>query len=750
MAHEPGRQLFDRTNEPDPPPEGEHPFDSDAWKKHLNRLIEWRSETRTAHNLNRLEQSIDADFVDGDQWSEADAKALRDRGQAPLKFNKTATFTRWITGTERRTRIESKVLPREDDDVKSADIKTKMLKFTADINKTPRHRSRAFQDAIHVGVGWLEDGARSDPGDEPLFSRSESWRNMWWDALSREDDLSDARYLFREKWVDLDVSVSMFPDRRRALELAAETHELFAEEEHDEHFRTALYWRDDETGKARATAQLVDTSFHIGQRRKRVRLIECWYRVPVKTEILRTFTDRQTPPEVIGLIQKQNGETFDSSNAMHERLIAQGFASTFDAIKLQVRVAIFTMRHVLQDMESPYRHNRFPFTPVWGYRRDRDGMPYGVVRNMRDPQDDLNKRRSKALFILSTRGIIGDVDAFDDWDEVEEELARPDYILKKKRGRDVEINTDNTLADQHLKLMDQDEKFLESSAGVTEENLGESTNAISGRAILARTNQGTLVTATLFDNLRWATQHQGEIRLSLVEQFMDEPRVMRITNEEGESSFERINFPVRNEDGSVTIENDIQGRQADFIVDAQDFRESVRLAMFEQMMQMISNLDPEISLKLLDLVFELSDLPGKEEMVKRIRAINGQVDPDDPDAAEKEAQRIATEAEQAALEKRGLSADAKQKEALAEQKIADAARKRSDVMEKSTAIAAQLQAFPELAAAVDALFKSFNEDPDADTSAVPQELPRPGPAAPASPAPAPAPALPQPGPLPGG
>ena len=745
MAHEPGRQLFDQINQPDPPPEGEHPFDSDAWKKHLNRLIEWRSEARTAHNLNRLEQSIDADFVDGDQWSEQDAKALRDRGQAPLKFNKTATFTRWITGTERRTRIESKVLPREDDDVQAALIKTKLLKFTADINKSARHRSKAFQDAIQVGVGWLEDGARSDPEDEPLFSRSESWRNMWWDALSREDDLSDARYLFREKWVDLDVAVSMFPDRRRALELAAETHELFAEEEHDEHFRTALYWRDDETGKARATAQLVDTSFHIGQRRRRVRLIECWYRVPMRTEILRTFADRQTPPEVIGLIQKENGQSFDAANPLHERLITQGFAATFDAIKLQVRVAIFTMRHLLQDMKSPYKHNRFPFTPIWAYRRDRDGMPYGVVRNMRDPQDDLNKRRSKALFILSTRGLIGDIDAFDDWDEVEEELARPDYILKKKRGRDVEINTDNTLAEQHLRLMEQDERFLESSSGVTEENLGESTNAISGRAILARTNQGTLVTASLFDNLRWATQHQGEIRLSLIEQFMSEPKIVRVTNDEGATSFLRVNFPTRNDDGSVTVENDIQGRQADFIVDAQDFRETVRLAMFEQMMGMIERLDPEVSLKLLDLVFDLSDLPTKDVWVKRIRAINGQVDPNDPDADAKEAQRQEAEAAQAALEERGLSAEAKQKEALAEQKIADAARKRSDVMEKAVGIAAQLQAFPELAAAVDTLFKNFNEDPDADTNAGSPELPRPGPAAPAEPALA----LPQPGLLPG-
>jgi hypothetical protein len=33
-------------------------------------------------------------------------------------------------------------------------------------------------------------------------------------------------------------------------------------------------------------------------------------------------------------------------------------------------------------------------------------MPYGVIRWMRGMQDDVNKRRSKALYILSTNKVL--------------------------------------------------------------------------------------------------------------------------------------------------------------------------------------------------------------------------------------------------------------------------------------------------------------------------------------------------------
>ena len=53
-------------------------------------------------------------------------------------------------------------------DTNPAEIKTKLLKYLSDVNRLPFARSRAFEDAIKVGIGWLEDGAQDEDDGEPL------------------------------------------------------------------------------------------------------------------------------------------------------------------------------------------------------------------------------------------------------------------------------------------------------------------------------------------------------------------------------------------------------------------------------------------------------------------------------------------------------------------------------------------------------------------------------------------------------
>ena len=40
------------------------------------------------------------------QWTQEDAQALIERGQAPLVFNEVKPTIDWIIGTERRTRVD--------------------------------------------------------------------------------------------------------------------------------------------------------------------------------------------------------------------------------------------------------------------------------------------------------------------------------------------------------------------------------------------------------------------------------------------------------------------------------------------------------------------------------------------------------------------------------------------------------------------------------------------------------------------
>lgn len=602
-----------------------HPLEAEPMKKRQRQLLEWYRQEREKQAPNRYQMAVDQDFYDNEQWTEQDIQELAERGQAALTFNETATTVDWITGTEKRTRVDFKVLPRSDvgDQVQVADLKTKTLKYLGDVNKVGFARSLAFEDATKVGVGWLEDGARGDPTEEPVFSRYESWRNILWDSAGVERDGSDWRYLYRWKWVDLDVAIQMFPDREHQLRRAAVAANLWGSEEDEDFWYLGQHFQSrDSMGQVVGQRTYISDSSLVDNRRARVKLIEAWYRMPERCHVCRG--------EVF------NGKRFDKENPDMVRAALEGAISLYDQLAMKVRVAIMTEGDLLQEMASPYKHNRFPFTPIWCYIRGRDRMPYGVIRRIRDPQEDLNKRMSKAQFLLSTNGIIADHDALDGtgltWDDVREESGRPDYIITKKRGADFKIERHVELAESQLKLMDVAGRFINKAGGVTDENLGEQTNATSGRAIQARQMQGTVVTATIFDNDRYSIQLQGELQLSLAEQFITEPKVMRIAGARNKLDWVKINQPEVQADGSVRFINDITATEADFVVDQQDFHASVRQAMFESLSELvgrISSVNPEAGLRILRMALEFSDLPNKEEMASEIKNMLGIVDEQD-------------------------------------------------------------------------------------------------------------------------
>lgn len=684
------------------------PLDSVESEQLLSKLLEWRQQARIAHADNRMEQALDEDFYDGLQWSQEEIDAMEERGQAPLVFNEIKPAIDWIIGTEKRTRVDWKVLPRNKDDSAGAESKTKLLKYVSDINKAAFERSRAFGESSKVGVSWLEDGIRGDESDEPLFSRHESWRNVWYDPMSVSRDLSDARFLFREKWVDLDISEAMFPERKEKLKQASFAADLFSEQD-DEFYDSALYYKTDNQGRPVGRRSTVDdATFSVNNRRERVKLIEMWYRQPCACQVMRVGISPLMTPEYRNKLEMMRGREVDNNNDDMTQALNDGYASLYDTIKMKIRCAMFVEGALLQDMPSPYKHDRFPLTPIWCYRRARDNAPYGVIRNQRDPQTDLNKQRSKAQFILSVNQVLMEKGAVDDKEELREEAAAPDGIIEYKAGKKLEFRKDIRLAEEHIMLQRQDGEYIRSVSGVTGENLGQETNATSGKAINARQLQGAVTTAELFDNLRYAMQIQGENQLSMVEQFYTEPKIIRITGDRGHREYVSLNNPMVDDQGFTNVENDIAASKADFVIDEQDYRESTRQAMFETMMNMIGNLaqlSPEVALSFLDLVIDMSDIPGKEELVNRIRQITGQTDPDDDsDEAEQRAQ-----AKQLQEEQQGQIDQLLQDLAIAKEQSevkksnAEAEGSRLDVLNKAVDVASKISANPEVAAVADNL-----------------------------------------------
>lgn len=640
-------------NQPEPQGKKKHPLDSPKMDTQLRKLLAMYKDELDRQAENRADQAVDEDFYDNIQWREEDARTLKERGQVPLVYNVIASAVNWVIGTEKRGRSDYKILPRRKDSSKPAERKTQLMKYLSDVNRSPFNRSRAFEDCAKVGIGWIESGVQNEDDGEPVFMRYESWRNLLWDSACTEKDLTDCRYIYRTKWVDLDVAEAMFEDRKGILRASAAGKSSYGLDQYGD---DAMDSQEDQlSGYASVRNALT------GYDRSRVRLIECWYRKPTKVQ------------RMIG--GDFSGEVYDPKNPApgHKEEIDQGRAVPMTRTMMRMHVAIFCDTGMLWFGESPYRHNQFPFTPIWCYRRGRDGMPYGMIRGMRDIQEDINKRASKALYILSTNKVIMDEGAVDDLDEFQDEVSRPDGIIVKKAGKSLEINAERELAPAHLDMMSRSISMIQSLSGVTDENLGRSTNATSGRAITARQEQGSMTTAAIFDNLRYAVQIHGEKELSLIEQYFSEQKQFRITNMRGTPEYVTIN------DG--TPENDIVRTKADFVISEADWRSTIRQAQNEELfalLQQLAPVAPQLAMVMLDLLVEGMDIAQREEIVKRIRQFTGMRDPDaeemTPEEKQAEMQKQQAAAQQQELQMRDVMATIAGKEAKA-QRDAVAAQK---------------------------------------------------------------------------
>lgn len=604
------------------------------------RLMSFYERELHRQTENRMQMALDEDFYDNDQWSEADKATLKDRGQVPLVYNVISTAVNWIVGTEKRGRSDYKILPRRKDAAKAAERKTQLFKYISDQSMSEFHRSRAFEDATKVGVGWLETGMQDSDDGEPIFDRYESWRNVLWDSASANLDLTDCRYIFRSKWVDLDIAIALFPDRAAMLAESAEDGDGHGAGSDLLHGDDPMDSQEDAIDENAIGVAAADYA------RKRVRIIEAWFRMPVQGRVVRGGDFA--------------GEVFDPHSPGHIEAVQAGQARTVTKTMMRTHCAFMTARGMLYLDESPYRHNAYPLTPIWCYRRGRDNMPYGVIRGLRSIQEDINKRAAKALHILSTNKTIMDEGAVEDLDAYLEEVSRPDAVIVKRPGKELIINAERDLAPAHLDMMARSIAMVQQVSGVTDEAMGRTTNAVAGVAIKARQTQAGMATAGLFDNLRRAVQIHGGKRLAVMEQYMTEEKAFRITNMRGTPEYVTVN------DGLP--ENDIARSKADFIISEDDWRASVREAAVAELMDVLVKMAPaapQLAMVMLDLIVESMDIPNRDELVKRIRQISGMRDPDAEEMSPEEVAQAQQQAKQAQMQEAAAMADIAERRAKA-------------------------------------------------------------------------------------
>ena len=561
------------------------------------RELELQSQERT-------ERSIDVAFYDGEQFTEEELNEYEARGQKPRIFNEIKPTVDWILGGERRIRTDWAVMPRTEDDSEPSIRKNKLVKYIDDINNARWHRSEAFSDMCKSGEGWVRVCYQNNQdGDYQIMVLHEHWRYMLCDSKSRKPDMSDMQYLWCVKVLPIETLINYFPNKKNELlGLADDIDDL-----EDELVNEGMIEYLSQSRERVRTGSM--NLHHSSGERNGVRVYEMWYKQNEQVQLLKGEGSF-------------NNEVFDLKNPDHVQLINEHGYRVVKVTREQMYCALYTDTTVLYRQRSPYKHNRFPFVRRFAYIKDKTGSPYGVIRSIRDPQSDLNVRRNRALFLMASSRVIMDEGAAD-INHVANEVTRHDGIIVKKPNLQLNIEDGINKASANLSVGEENSAYIRQISGVTGENRGMDTNATSGIAIQARQEQGTVITTVLSDMHSLGRKLEGELVLSLIEQFMDKPMQFRIT---ADNLKDQVEFMKINQEGND--ETDITKTQSDFIVSERDYRTTLRQALSEQLISVAGTIaqhtgNPELAVSMLTSAIELQDLPDKDRLVSSLRNASG-------------------------------------------------------------------------------------------------------------------------------
>lgn len=558
----------------------------------------------------RQEMAISELYYDGHQIKSIDKEILDERGQPLLIYNLIHPTINGVLGMEAKTRRDWIVKADDKAGMEVAELLNERVNEVARISHAQRACSDAFARQTKGGLGWVEVRRNDDPFGDPYIVEEVDWAEVWYDWHSKRADLKDSRYVVREKWLDLDEAEFYMPHKAQLFKEVYRDWDGMNSVAMVEHLNPSLV----SSWSVQQETTIQPTQWQSADRKRR-RFFEVWYRKPVT-----------------GLVMDFNGQVmeFDEKNDIHQAMY-RGGADVRRANYTKMYRAIFCGPHLMHNGPSPYPHNEFPLIPFFGYREGRSRVPYGLIRNMISAQDGVNFRHSMLTWILKARRVLMIEGATTMSDvEVQEQLSRMDGIIKlnpkivKNLGMDKVFKIDSELgvASQQFQMMQQSQEMIQNSAGVYNAMLGKSdSGATSGIAINSLVEQGSITLSELYDNYAFARQQVGWQLAHLEADALKkrQERISLYTNSTKPTKHIDINQPQA--DG--LIKNEVTMLKKHVVIADIHTTAGYQQQMIDRLMQLMQSLPENVQPLLLMKVIELSELPGKDELIKAMNQLLG-------------------------------------------------------------------------------------------------------------------------------
>ena len=144
---------------------------------------------------------------------------------------------------------------------------------------------------------------------------------------------------------------------------------------------------------------------------------------------------------------------------------------------------------------------------------------------MLSPQDEVNARSARMMWLLKSRRTLIDSDAlhekYNTMSDANRELGRADAFIvtnpNAARGQ-IKVEDNFQLSQQQFQIMQERKQAIQDAAGVYAAMMGQNSNASSGLAIQSLVEQGVTTLAKINDNYRAARRGVGNALLDLIKE----------------------------------------------------------------------------------------------------------------------------------------------------------------------------------------------------------------------------------------
>ena len=546
-------------------------------------------------------------FYRGDQWDDYDAAALEAEGRPALTINTVLPTINTVLGEQSTRRADVQFKPRRGGEAEVANTLTKLYMQIADNNKLDWVEQQVFSDGLILdGRGFFD--VRMDFSDHvegEVRITAKDPLDVLIDPDAKEYDPKTWNEVFETRWMTLEEIEELY-GKKKAEELR------FIAENGNSFGRDSIEYEEQRYGDLDPEDDYFGAGVPGDEEYKNVKALRVVERQSKKIGRVTCFVDPDTGD------QREAPEAWKDNRI--KKFAKQYGLSVMTKTKRKVRWTVTCDKVVLHDDWSPY--NDFTVVPYFAYFRR--GKPFGMVRNLLSPQEQLNKIASQELHIVNTTANSGWVVESGSLtgmtaDDLEEHGAETGLVLEYNRGSSTPAKIQpNQIPTGLDRIAQKAAANIQTISGVNDSMLGTDSAEVSGIAIQAKQNRGAVMIQVPLDNLAKARHYLAEKVLNLVQTFYTEQRIIQVTNEDDPLK-PREAMVVNEMTPEGRIVNDLTLGEYDVVIasaPARDSFDEIQFAEALNLRQVGVNI-PD------DAIVEYSHLARKGELAKRIRMMTG-------------------------------------------------------------------------------------------------------------------------------